>query len=59
METQIKSIIHSRTFWIAIIQGVIGVVVVFQTGLPELGWIAIVKSFLDVGLRYVTTTPVK
>ena len=54
-----KSIFHSKTVWIAVLQGVIGVVVVLSTQLPELGWIAIFKSVLDFALRYVTTTAVK
>ena len=59
METQVKSIFQSRTVWVAVLQGVIGVVVVLATQLPELGWIAIAKSLLDFALRYVTTTAVK
>jgi len=51
-----KSFLYSKTFWIAIIQGVMGALFVFQTEYPEVGWIILVKSVLDVILRSVTKT---
>lgn len=57
METK-KSIFKSKVFWIAVVQGIIGVLVVMETNMPEIGWIAIVKSVLDMGMRMITTAPV-
>ncbi len=48
----------SKTIQIAILQAVIGVVAVFGTHYPELGYIALVKSVLDVFLRVTTQLPV-
>lgn len=56
--TMAKSILKSKVFWIAVIQGMIGIWAVLETSLPAVGWVAIVKSALDVILRYVTTTNV-
>jgi hypothetical protein len=56
-----KSILKSRTFWLAVIQGVVGVLVVIQSSAPELdsfGYLAVLKSVLDVLLRMDTDTPV-
>jgi hypothetical protein len=54
-----KSIFESKTFWIAVIQASLGALVVFDTNFPGIGWLAIAKSVLDIGLRYVTAAPVK
>jgi len=53
-----KSIFASKTFWLAVIQGAIGVVVAFSTAYPDVGYLIIAKSLLDVGLRAVTDTSV-
>lgn len=53
-----KSIFDSKVFWLAVIQGIIGVVVVVGTTNPDLGYIFVVKSFLDIVLRLLTTEPV-
>lgn len=53
-----KSIFKSKTFWIAVIQAVIGIVVVFSDAYPAIGGLLIAKSVLDVILRTVTTTRV-
>ena len=53
-----KGLVQSRTFWLAIIQGVAGVIVILETELPGVGWVAIVKSVLDVLLRLATGKPV-
>ena len=54
-----KAIFTSKTFWVAILQGVLGVLVVVGTSAPELGWVVILKSIIDIGLRMLTTEPVK
>ena len=53
-----KSIFTSRTFLLALAQSIAGVVVIFATAYPELGWLMQVKSIADVLLRLVTTQPV-
>lgn len=56
-----KSIFTSRTFWVAVVQAVLGVLVAAITvdpNLQRLGWITIVKSLLDVMLRLGTDTAV-
>jgi len=54
-----KSLFHSRTFWVAVLQAVAGTIAVFATSYPEVGALLVAKSLLDVYLRIVTTTQVK
>lgn len=49
-----KSFFQSKTIWIALIQGAIAVVMVIQGQYPDLGGVLVVKSILDVVLRFVT-----
>jgi hypothetical protein len=61
-KSKTKSILQSKTFIVAVIQAVIGVIAVFTASYPELqaiGGIAVVKSILDIVLRYITVAPVK
>jgi len=61
-KSKTKSLLQSKTFWIATIQAVIGIIAVFTTAYPELqvvGGIAVAKSILDIVLRYITVAPVK
>lgn len=53
-----KSIFYSKTFWMAVIQGVIGVVaaIELQNPMPAL---LIIKSILDIALRFATAEPIK
>ena len=53
-----KNIISSRTFWLAVAQAVVGGVAVIDKVHPTVGIILIVKSVIDVILRYLTTEPV-
>lgn len=60
MET--KSILKSKTFWVAVIQATIAIVMVITTQYPELetvGTIVITKSILDIFLRTISTTTVE
>lgn len=51
-----KALTKSKVFWLAIIQAVVGGLVIFFTQIPELvGYIAIVKSVGDIVLRVLTT----
>ena len=49
-----KNIFKSKTIWIAVTQGVLGIVVAMQGLNPELGYLMIVKSALDVIIRFLT-----
>lgn len=48
----------SRTIVLAILQGILGVIVVVETQYPTAGTLLIVKSILDTVLRFATTQPV-
>ena len=50
-----KSLFESKTFWVAVIQAVAGVVVVALTQLDLVGYVAVFKSFVDIILRLITT----
>jgi hypothetical protein len=52
---------RSKTIRIAIVQALVGIFAAFLSAYPEIqavGIIAIVKSFLDIALRYVSNTSV-
>lgn len=53
-----KSLLNSKTFWVAVIQAVAGVVVVALTQLDLVGYVAVFKSFVDIILRLITTEPI-
>lgn len=53
-----KSLLASKTFWVAALQAVAGVLLVFQGAYPEVGYIALGKSVVDVFLRAITDTKV-
>ncbi len=51
----------SRTVWIAIVQGIVGIVTAILASNPELqtvGAVVTLKSALDIILRYLTTKPI-
>lgn len=54
-----KALIHSKVFWLAVLQALVGVVVVFATAYPDVGFLVLAKSGLDILLRIYTTTEVK
>jgi hypothetical protein len=56
---QMKSLLKSKTFWMAMIQSVIAAIVIFQTNYEVVGGVLVVKSGLDILLRLMTTEPVK
>lgn len=49
----------SRTIWIAILTSVMGLIVAFDSQYPGIGFLMIFKSFIDVVLRFITTTEIK
>lgn len=48
----------SKVIWLAIIQGIAGVIVAFTTQYPDVGGLLIGKSLIDMILRIVTDTQV-
>ncbi|TXG75714.1 hypothetical protein E6Q11_07055 [Candidatus Dojkabacteria bacterium] len=58
MATKKKSIFKSKTFWIAVVQSIVAIVVVVEAQYPELqavGGVLIFKSILDIVLRQITS----
>ena len=53
-----KSILQSKTFWVAVLQAVAGIVAVFYSSYPAVGELLVAKSALDVILRVVTSTAI-
>lgn len=54
-----KSIFQSKTFWIAIGQALIGAFVIFHTAYPDVGWLVVAKSLVDISVRYLTDTAIQ
>ena len=54
MET--KKWFESKTFWLAVIQGIVAVATIFYTNFPSMGWLLIVKSIADIYLRATVET---
>lgn len=55
----VKEIWKSKTFWIAIVQAVAGIAVAVFTELDLVGYVAVVKSIVDIIIRLITAEPVK
>lgn len=56
-----KALIESRQFWIAAVQALIAIITIAVSNYPGLeaaGWLALVKSGLDIWLRTQTSTPI-
>lgn len=54
-----KSVLRSKVFWLAVIQGIAGVLVAVETQYPTAGALLIAKSLVDIVLRMITTEQVK
>lgn len=57
-----KNWYESRSLWIAIFQGIAGVLVIFFAENPEFAVVGVgatVKSFLDMYLRYTTNKEIR
>lgn len=52
-----KQLWKSKTLWVAILQGALGIVMVLQTEMPEVGGLLLLKAALDMILRALTTKP--
>jgi hypothetical protein len=60
-EMEGKKWFESKTIWMAVIQGAVGVFAAVVTANPALatvGWVLLAKSVLDILLRMVTDKPV-
>lgn len=54
-----KTLIQSKTFWLAVVQAIAGAAIVFSTAYPQAGWLVIAKSVVDIVLRVLSTpTPI-
>lgn len=49
----------SKTIWLAVLQGLAGVVLAVLSIHPELAWALILKSVIDFVLRQFTEMPIK
>ena len=50
-----KTLVNSKTFWIAVTQAVVGGLIILFTNVPDLvGYVAIVKSMGDILVRMMT-----
>jgi hypothetical protein len=56
---QIKAWLYSKTLWVAILQGVAGVIAALVIDHPTIGGLMIVKSIIDISLRLVTYTKIQ
>lgn len=45
---------QSKTVWLAIAQGTLAVILVFIENNPEMGYLLLAKTFLDIFIRYIT-----
>lgn len=54
-----KTLLQSRTFWLAIIQAVAAVLVVVFTELDMVGSVVLLKSVVDIILRVMSTEGIK
>ena len=55
---QTKKWYQSKMIWLAVVQGIAGIVTAVATEFPEIGGLAVVKSVMDIALRAVTKSPV-
>jgi hypothetical protein len=56
-----KSLLHSKTFWLAVAQAIAGIyaaAAVVDPTVATLGWVMITKSVVDIVLRLFTTNTV-
>lgn len=59
--TQVKGLFASKTFWLAVVQGLLALIAIFGASYPAIqtiGWVALLKSGLDMYLRYNATAQI-
>ena len=49
---------YSKTLWLAALQFVAGGVMSVSVAHPELGWLIMLKSVVDITLRFFTEQPI-
>lgn len=49
-----KALVTSKTFQLAALQAIIGAIAVFTSAYPDVGWLLVAKSALDIYLRSKT-----
>ncbi len=54
-----KNVFYSVTFWFAVAQFVAGGLAALMAQYPEVGYLAMLKSIVDVVIRFRTVSPVK
>lgn len=54
-----KTALKSKTVWLAILQAVLGVLAVMYTEMGEVGMAMVLKSMVDISLRYNTSEPIR
>lgn len=54
-----KRLVESKTFQVALLQAFLGAVVIFNGAYPGVGWLAIIKSILDISIRLETSLPIE
>jgi len=58
MQDKMKTLLQSRTMWIAVAQAIGAVLIVAFTELDMMGGVLVVKSIVDVILRLDTKEPI-
>ncbi len=53
-----KAWYKSKTVWLAVAQFLVGGLMAVATSHPSLGWAVMLKSVLDILLRFVTEQPI-
>lgn len=53
-----KTLLQSKVFWLAIAQIVAAGIAIFATSYPDVGWLLVAKSLVDIYLRTQTTQPI-
>ena len=49
----------SKTIWLAILQSLAAVLMIWERVYPTLGWLLISKSAVDIALRFITNEKIK
>ena len=49
----------SKTVWLAILQFAVGLIAIILSSYPEMGYLVMLKSILDISLRLLTDLPIE
>lgn len=53
-KTMVKQWYESKAIKLAIAQGILGVIVAFGTEIPDVGWLMVAKTIVDIYIRFIT-----